>query len=213
MELLTGKEILYMQTQNTDHTTPLKQELPVASPVQQMLRIIRNTCYFSAVCGPLLLAAALALNLFSFFGVVHVSIRLTFFRNIGILTVICLILAAIALRLYGGQRFRTVADRPSKHRKSRLWGLILGFFVSLIALCFSIVIYDSDANNSIVKVTLIINGIALICNIYNTIIQSIYVRENPTGIAETPDAVTQFTSLWNALNLWGFLIVLEKFIF
>ena len=72
-----------------------------------------------------------------------------------------------------------------------LWGLILGFFVSLIALCFSIVIYDSDANHSIVKVTLIINGIALICNIYNTIIQSIYARENPTGIAETPDAAAQ----------------------
>ena len=202
-----------MQNERTKDADTLNQALPVATSAQQIFRILRNTCYFLAVCGPFLLLMAIILHFLSLLGLIHISIRWAFFKNMILPIGISLILAKVAQLLYGGQRFCTVADRPSKHKKSRLGWLISAFFMTLIALCFSVVTYDSNLSVPLVKIAAIINGIALICNIGNTIVQAVFVREGPDGIADTVDTPVQLTSLWNALNLWGWLLILEKFIF
>lgn len=186
--------------------------LPLGSRGQQILRIVRNTGY--ALFAWSIVVCVINLIPSNFFQLMNLGV--TSWNNL-LPVIIFTAAAALAGKLfYGGKRFRTEVTKEPTHRWLRICGIVCAGIVSCLAFTCSIFIYSPTSTMANMDtMILFLNFIGLVCSALNTCVQVNYSDEllSPTSDETTSEMVTQLSTVWNMLNMWGLLLVISEMVF
>lgn len=173
--------------------------------MKQTKYILRNSSYIAVAW----ILPSLVINRISPRRSYRFAFSASYWTHILLPIVASIILALFAKHFFGHIKLDSSHNLEPMHKRVRFWATTLSFVFSIIAYSISVVVYNPELSGINVSTpALVINLITLMINGWNTHVQAKYANEDPANVADKSTTLLNIAAFGNALNLWGFLLLL-----